>query len=145
MRERGADNRFALTNLPLVDVHIARERARTGDLAGAVELARAVVDDIFNFGGCIWTALATSVLVDALLQRGGAGDLDEAESAIDRLAAAPADPGLVLHEISLLRMRALLTLARGDEAAYSDHRDRYRAMATALGFEGHMKWAEAMP
>jgi len=23
--------------------------------------------------------------------------------------------------------------------------NRYRAMATSLGFEGHMKWAEAMP
>jgi adenylate cyclase len=28
--------------------------------------------------------------------------------------------------------------------AYRDYRDRYRAMATELGFEGHMKWAEAM-
>jgi hypothetical protein len=26
-----------------------------------------------------------------------------------------------------------------------DYRDRYRAMATALGFEGHIAWAEAMP
>ena len=32
-----------------------------------------------------------------------------------------------------------------EEAAYRDYRDRYRAMATSLGFEGHMKWAEAMP
>ena len=35
--------------------------------------------------------------------------------------------------------------ADGDEAAYRDYRDRYRALATSLGFEGHMKWAEAMP
>jgi hypothetical protein len=33
----------------------------------------------------------------------------------------------------------------GYAAAYRDYRDRYRAMATSLGFEGHMKWAEAMP
>jgi hypothetical protein len=32
----------------------------------------------------------------------------------------------------------------GDEASYRDYRDRYRAMATSLGFEGHIKWAEAM-
>jgi adenylate cyclase len=44
----------------------------------------------------------------------------------------------------LLRLRALLARARGDEDAYRDYRDRYRAMATELGFEGHMKWAEAM-
>ena len=59
--------------------------------------------------------------------------------------AAPTDPGFVLHEISLLRLRALLARARGDEAAYRDYRDRYRATATSLGFEGHMRWAEAMP
>ena len=33
----------------------------------------------------------------------------------------------------------------GLKAAYRDYRDRYREMATSLGFEGHMQWAEAMP
>ncbi|WP_255605630.1 hypothetical protein [Mycolicibacterium xanthum] len=42
-------------------------------------------------------------------------------------------------------MRALLTRAQGDDASYRDYRDRYLAMATSLGFEGHMQWAEAMP
>jgi adenylate cyclase len=50
----------------------------------------------------------------------------------------------VLHDLPLLRLRALLDHARGDEPGYRDNRDRYRAMATSLGFEGHMKWAEAM-
>jgi adenylate cyclase len=145
VRDRCVNETFALTTLPLADIHIAREKARTGDIAGSIELARAVVDDLFNSGGCLWTALAVSVLVEALLQRGGDGDLDEAESAIDQLAAVPTDPGLVLHEISLLRLRALLARARGDEAAYRDYRDRYRAMAKSLGFEGHIAWAEAMP
>nr|WP_068181786.1 adenylate/guanylate cyclase domain-containing protein [Mycobacterium sp. UM_CSW] len=145
VRERAANNRFAITNLPLIDAHVAREKARTGDIDGAIELARVVADDLFNSGGCIWTALATSVLVEALLQRGGDGDLDEADSAIGKLAAVPTDPGFVVHEITLLRLRALLARARGNEAAYHDSRDRYRAMATSLGFEGQMKWAEAMP
>jgi hypothetical protein len=35
--------------------------------------------------------------------------------------------------------------AQGDDTAYRDYRDRYRAMATSLGFEGHIAWAEAMP
>ena len=30
------------------------------------------------------------------------------------------------------------------EASYRDYRDRYRAMAKTLGFEGHIAWAEAM-
>ena len=63
---------------------------------------------------------------------------------IASLAVAPAD-GSVIRDVSLLRIRALLARARGDEASYRDHRDRYRAMATSLGFEGHMAWAEAMP
>ena len=69
----------------------------------------------------------------------------EAEAAIIRLADAPADDGLVIREIWLLRLRALLARARGGEAVYRDYRDRYRVMATSVGFEGHMKWAEAMP
>jgi adenylate cyclase len=143
-RQRAANDRFTMTYLPIVDVHTAREKARTGDLDGAIELARAVLDDLFNSGGSIWTVLATSVLVEALLQRRAEGDLDEAERAIDQLTSAPMDPGLVPREISLLRLRALLARARGDVAAYRDHRDRYRAMAISLGFEGQMKWAEAM-
>jgi hypothetical protein len=69
----------------------------------------------------------------------------EAEAAIARLAAAPADDRLVLRDLWLLRIRALLVQAQGDDAAYRNNRDRYRAMAIELGFEGHMKWAEAMP
>jgi adenylate cyclase len=61
------------------------------------------------------------------------------------LAAVPTDQGFVLHEIWLLRLCALLARMRGDGAAYRDCRDRYRAMATSLGFEEHIAWAEAMP
>ena len=75
--------------------------------------------------------------------RGNDTDVHEAEAAIERLAAAPTDEGLVLRDIWLLRLRALLAKARGDEAGYCDYRDR--SMAASLGFEGHMKWADAMP
>jgi hypothetical protein len=69
----------------------------------------------------------------------------EAEAAIERLASAPAEEGLAWREIWLLRLRALLARAHGDAAAYAHFQDRYRDMATSLGFEGRMKWAEAMP
>ena len=49
-----------------------------------------------------------------------------------------------MRDIWLLRLRALLARAQGDEDAYRDYRDRYRDMATTLGFEGHIAWAEAM-
>ena len=144
-RERGASDRFSLLALPFVDIYIAREKTRLGDIAGAVELAQTVVDGMFDSGGSILIALATSALAEALLQRGGQGDFEDAQAAINRLAAVPTDPGFVLNEIPLLRLRALLARAHGDEAGYRDYRDRYRAMAISLGFEGHMKWAEAMP
>ena len=131
--------------VPLFDICIAREQARLGDIDGAIERCRAVVGELVAIGAVVWSAPATDVLVTALLRRGGDSDLEEAQAAIDRLAAAPTDPGYVLHEIWLLRLRALLAQAHGDESAYCDYRDRYRAMATSLGFEGHMKWAEAMP
>ena len=34
--------------------------------------------------------------------------------------------------------------SHGDEVASRDYRDRYRAMAKSLGFEGHIDWVEAM-
>jgi hypothetical protein len=61
------------------------------------------------------------------------------------LAAAPADEGLVIRDIWLLRLRALLARARGDDLAYRDLVRRYQDMAKMLGFEGHIAWAEAMP
>jgi hypothetical protein len=83
--------------------------------------------------------------VETLLDRGAERDVVEAEAAIERLAAAPADEGLVIREIWLLRLRALLARAHGDAEAYKELRDRYRDMARTLGFEGHIAWAEAMP
>ena len=107
---------------------------------------RAAVDHLVRSGQLLsWGVPATGVLVETLLDRGADGDVVEAEAAIKRLAAAPADDGLAMREIWLLRSRALLARANGDDTAYRDYRDRYRAMATSLGFEGHMAWAEAMP
>ncbi|MEI6254565.1 MAG: AAA family ATPase, partial [Mycobacteriaceae bacterium] len=131
-------HRFPLTAGLLADVYAAQRMAHTGDVDGAIELSRSAS------GRLQFQALATNVLVESLLIRGTHGDIAEAQAAIDTLAAVPTDPGYVLHELPLLRMRALLARAHGDDAAYRDYRDRYRKMATDLGFEGHMKWAEAM-
>ena len=137
---------YLLCDLPIVDVYSARERARRGDRDDAIPLMRAAADDLVREGQLLqWGIPATGVLVETLLDRGADGDVVEAEAAITRLADAPADDGLVIRDIWLLRLRAQLARAHGDETAYRDYRDRYRAMATSLGFEGHMKWAEAMP
>jgi adenylate cyclase len=142
-RER-AGQQFALTTLPIANSYLARELSRRGDLDGAIELARTTVDGLITSPRCVWLALATTTLVEPLLARGADKDLDEANVAIDRLAAAPTDPGYVVNDIAVLRLRALLAQARGDTGSYRAFRDRYRAMATSLGFEGHIAMAEAM-
>ncbi len=134
-----------LSTLQAVNVYSARERARGGDRDEAILLMRAAADHVFREGQLLVYGIpATGVLVETLLDRGTDADVAEAQAAIERLAAAPADEGLVIREIWLLRLRTLLARARGDNVAYRDYRDRYRAMAESLGFEGHIAWAEAM-
>jgi class 3 adenylate cyclase len=134
-----------LAQATMVDVRIVELTAEGGDVQGAIESARRIVDQLFESGEMLSRGAATVALVESLLRRGSDTDLQEAAAAIERLAAVPTDPGFVLNEIPLLRLRALLAQALGDDTAYRDYRDRYRAMATSLGFEGHMQWAEAVP
>jgi AAA ATPase domain/Adenylate and Guanylate cyclase catalytic domain len=142
VRDMCLEGRLFLADLPMVEVCLARETAQCGDRDDAISLMRAAVDDQFREGQLLGSA---GVLVETLLDHGIDDDVAEAEAVIERWAAAPADEGLVIRDIWLRRLRALLARARGDEAAYRDFRDHYRAMATSLGFEGHMAWAEAMP
>jgi hypothetical protein len=135
----------SLSELRLINVYLARERARRGDRDDAIPLMFDAVDELVREGQLLsWGIPATGVLVETLLDRGAEGDVAQAEAAIDRLAVAPADDGLAVREIWLLRLRALLARARGDDVAYRDLVNRYRAMAESLGFEGHIDWAEAM-
>jgi hypothetical protein len=134
-----------LSELRLFNVYLARERARCGDRDEAIPVMLAAVDQLVSEGQLLsWGIPATGVLVETLLDRALEADVAEAEAAIERLATAPADEGLVIRDIWLLRLRVLLARAHGDAAAYADFRDRYRDMARTLGFEGHIAWAEAM-
>ena len=110
----------------------------------AIPVMRKAVDDLHQAGRLGYGVWGTGVLVETLLERGAEGDLAEAQEAIDRLANLPADEGSAMREITLLRLRALLARARGDDVAYRDLVSRYRAMAESLGFEGHIDWAKAM-
>jgi hypothetical protein len=135
-----------LAELAIVNVYLARERARRGDRDDAIPLIRTALDDLIREGKVLaWGIPATGVLVETLVDRGTESDVAEAEATIERLAAAPADDDLVVRDIWLLRLRAQLARARRDETGYRDFRDRYRDMAKTLGFEGHIAWAEAMP
>ena len=134
-----------LSELRLINAYLAREMARRGDRDEAIPLMRVVVDELVREGQMLsWGIPATGVLVETLLDRGAEGDVAEAEAAIDRLAAVPADDGLAIREAWLLRLRALVARAEGDEIACHDFLNRYRGMAESLGYEGHIDWADAM-
>ncbi len=137
---------YGLGNLAIINVFLARERARRGDREGTIPLMGAAVDHLVRERRLLgWAVPATGVLVETLLERGTESDVAEAEAAIDRLVAAPAEEGLVIREIWLLRLRTLLARAHGDEARYRELRDQYRQTAKTLGFEGHIDWAESIP
>ena len=60
--------RFTISNnQPLVDIHLAREMRRLGDIDGAIELARITSDTYFRSGELMWLGAATAVLVESLL------------------------------------------------------------------------------
>jgi hypothetical protein len=143
-RSAAVGQRFILPTVPIIDVQTAAEKARTGDLNGAIELSRHIIAEQFETEAMLYLGASTSVLVESLLRRGRDTDVDEAKAAIGTLAAVPTDPGFVLYELPLRRMRALLARAHDDESGYRTCADRYFAMAQAIKFEGHLSIARAM-
>ena len=136
----------ALFLIPVTDLWAAREKARRGDRDAAIEVMRQAVDELRQAGNLFYGVWGTGVLVQTLLERGAEGDLAEAQEEFDRLANVRADQDSAMLEITLLRLRALMARARGDDddVAYRELVGHYRAMAESLGFEGHIAWAEAM-
>jgi hypothetical protein len=65
-------------------------------------------------------------------------------AAFVRLAAAPADDGLVIRDIWLLRLRALLARGPRRRRCLPRLSRSLSAMAESLGFEGHTAMAEAL-
>jgi class 3 adenylate cyclase len=144
VRDMCLHGRFYRSELPGLEAADALERARRGDRDGAIPVIRKVLTGFVEAGQLIFGAPFAAILVELLLDRGTEADMAEAESAIDRATKLPPDEGLVLRDITLMRPRALLARARGDEDAYRDLVSRYCAMAKSLGFEGHIAIAEAM-
>jgi len=130
--------------VPVAELWATRETARRGDRDTAIPVMRQAVDELHQAGRLGYGVWGTGVLVETLLERHAEGDVAEAQEAIDRLANLRADHDSAIREITLLRLRALLSRARGDDVANRDLVSRYREMAESLGFEGHIAWAEAM-
>jgi predicted unusual protein kinase regulating ubiquinone biosynthesis (AarF/ABC1/UbiB family)/class 3 adenylate cyclase len=143
VREMILAKRFYASELPIVEAWIAREMFVTGDRDGALPMIRKAVETLFDTGQWGYLSATAGVLVDTLLARGKKGDIGEADRVIQRLAIGPGEAPLY-REVWLLRLRALVARARGEEIRYRELAQRYRVLATSLGFEGHMAMAEAM-
>ena len=81
--------------------------------------------------------------METLLARGAEGDVAEAEAAIERLAAAPADDGWRSAKSGCCGYGRCWPGPTATDCS-TRHLNRYREMAKSLGFEGHIDWAEAM-
>lgn len=134
----------ALFLIPVTDMWAAWETSRRGDREAAIPLMRQAARELRQARHLFYGVWATGVLVQTLLERGKDDDLVEAHEAIDWLKKLAAEHESVMLEIMLLRLRALLCRVAGNQGAYRDLADLYRAMASELGFEGHLAWANAM-
>jgi adenylate cyclase len=135
-REVLENEQLTKTLLRMTSIEFARESLRCGDLVNAIGTARTVLDEQFDTGEMIFRGPTTTVLVEALLSRGTDRDVHDARHVIDTLAAVPVDPGFVLHELPVLRLRAFLARADGDGASYQRFLARFRARAEEVDFEG---------
>jgi adenylate cyclase len=144
VRDMCLNHRFTMSELPVLEAFSGYDRARDGHHQGALVQMRKSLDDLFVGGQYIYLLGATALLVELLLGRAAEGDIAEAEAAVERVATIPGDESIA-RDIMVLRLRTMLAKARGDDAGYRELRDRYRAQATALGFEGHIHWAASMP
>jgi adenylate cyclase len=145
-RRAVAEHRTLTGFLVISDVELARERARSGDKDAGIEELAAVFDREMTSGGmALMHARVGEFLVEALLGRGTPVDFAAADAVVETIGAIPVEEGFVWYELPLLRMRAMLARAGGDEAGYCRYRDQYRTRAHELGFEGHIDTAAAMP
>ena len=143
VREMAVDGRYYPSIVPVIDARSAEVMIWQGD-RGAVSLLRTSLEELYNSGQLAFCPWATGALVEALLEGGTESDVAEADPAIERLSSQSVLDGSAFRDLTLLRLRALLVRARGDEVGYEDFADRYLDMATSLGFAGHMAIAEEM-
>lgn len=134
-RDTAARRGFTMNAVSLIDPALARHQAFRGDRDGAIDLARAAIAAMTSVGEVLSMGFATTILVESLLNRRADGDLAEAEAAVDRLASLPTDPGFVLHDLPLTRLRALVARARGDTTAARRLMERHQRLAATAGFD----------
>jgi hypothetical protein len=130
--------------VPLAELWLARDTERRGDRDAAITRMRKACDDLPMSQRPGYAVYGALILVETLIARGLPGDLAEAQDAIDALTHVRASERWAIRDVILLRLRALMVRAHGDDLAYRDLVSRHRAIAESLGYQGHIEWAEAM-
>lgn len=144
LRETCVREQYAMNIVPPLEVVLAVQDAEK-DIDGAIERIRQATDDVFASGNFSNGEGCTQTLVELLLARATNEDVAEAEAAIEKLSGMLPEAELVVRDVVVLRLRALLARARGDEPTYRELKRRYGEMANDLGFEGHISLAAEMP
>ena len=101
VRELTLEDRFYLSELPMVELYAAREQARHGDVDDAISDMRNALDLLFDRGQFAWGVVASAIFVETLLDRGGGRDLAEAEAVTDRMETAPLEMAPECHDLWL--------------------------------------------
>ena len=140
LRETCVAQRFALNLVSFIDAFLALELMENGQHELALQHWRTLTDEMIDHGNFANVDIPLMLATEALISR---GEFDEADRLIEKFDVTTMDRGWRSREVSVLRLRTLVAQARGDDA-YGELRDRYRAMADGLGFEGHMAWAAEM-
>lgn len=142
VRKEIVGDRFSFATAGWLDLLTAIAKADEGDLDTAIDILRSILDNLFPNES--FRPHVTAELVQSLLARGGAGDLEAAEAELRRSEAVPAFQAVLGVDMHHMRMRALIAKAKGDLDTCRETADRYLATATSHGFLGHIAAAEAM-
>jgi adenylate cyclase len=135
--------RFSTTTLAFIDSLFAKEKARNGDIDGAIESARSILTRLTDTGEMFSRGGVAAALIELLLSRGRDVDLREARDVLESLPASD-DPGYALDEMVSLLLHAVLAQAEGDDVAYRDFAERFRTVATSHEAQGFIALADAM-
>ena len=142
LRETCVREGFALNVVPFFETYLALETAEGGNPDRAIANLRAVADEVLRHGSQSNVDLTLRFMVELLIAR---GELEQAESGIERIRAFPLDAAPVARDLTVLHLTALLARARGDEATHREMTERHRAIANQLGFDGDMGAAAVLP
>jgi hypothetical protein len=89
-RSAALADRFMASAVLVADIQTARTELRSGNADAAITLSRNVIERQVESGALLYRGVASAVLIEALVSRGGKEDADEAAREADALSALAA-------------------------------------------------------